>query len=232
MTAAPAAAPGAPGTAYAAAGGGAADGAPAGANAAAAAGLGVVGVLLAAGRGSRFDPAGARNKLLQALPDGEPVAAASARSLLAAVHRVVAVVREEDAATADLLRGLGCEVIACAEADKGMAATLVCGVSHMQDAVGWLIALADMPYVLPATMEALARAVGPAGGESRAAIAAPVHEGRRGNPVAFSRAHLQDLLALTGDQGARGILKTHPVNELTVNDPGILLDIDTPSDIQ
>jgi len=188
-----------------------------------------VGILLAAGRGSRFDPAGSRNKLLQALPDGDQVAAASARALLGAVPRVVAVVRPEDAATASLLRGMGCEVMACADAGSGMAASLVCGVQHAQDADGWLIALADMPFVRPATMAALMREVGEGG---PASIAAPMHEGQRGNPVAFGRAHLPALLALRGDQGARGILKNNPVNEVAVDDPGILQDIDTPSDIQ
>lgn len=192
--------------------------------------MAITGILLAAGSGSRFDPSGARYKLLQALPDGEPVVAASARALLAAVPRVVAVVRAQDSATASLLRGLGCEVVVCGRAGEGMAASLVCGVQHAQDADGWLIALADMPYVQPATMAALARAVAQAAGQD-AAIAAPVHAGRRGNPVAFGRAHLQALLALEGDQGARSILKNNPVNELAVDDPGILQDIDTPSDI-
>ncbi|HEY0589187.1 MAG TPA: NTP transferase domain-containing protein, partial [Pseudoduganella sp.] len=85
----------------------------------------------------------------------------------------------------------------------------------------------DMPYVQPSTMAALAGAIGQGAG-----IAAPVHLGKRGNPVAFGRAHLPGLLALAGDQGARSILKNNPVNELTVNDSGILQDIDTPSDIQ
>jgi len=190
---------------------------------------GIAGILLAAGRGTRFDPAGARNKLLQALPDGEPVAAASARALLSAVRRVVAVVRPEDFATASLLREMGCEVVACDDAGNGMAASLVCGVNHAQAADGWLIALADMPFVRPATMAALAQQVA-LGGE--ASIAAPMHEGRRGNPVAFGRAHLPALLALQGDQGARSILKNNPVNELAVDDPGVLQDIDTPSDIK
>lgn len=194
----------------------------------AAVGTGIVGILLAAGRGSRFDPAGARNKLLQLLPGGGPVAAASARALLAAVPRVVAVVRPQDPVTESFLRDIGCEIAVCADAGAGMAVSLVCGVQHAQDAGGWLIALADMPFVRPATMAALVREVEQGG---PAAIAAPVHQGQRGNPVAFGRAHLPALLALAGDQGARGILKINPVKELAVDDPGILRDIDTPSDI-
>jgi molybdenum cofactor cytidylyltransferase len=194
---------------------------------------GIVGILLAAGRGRRFDPAGVHSKLLQLLPGGQAVAAASARALLAAVPSVIAVVRPDDAATADLLRGLGCEVIVCDKAQDGMAASLVCGIGQARDAQGWLVALADMPFVRAETMKALAQVVGRAAAKgAAAAIAAPLHEGRRGNPVAFGRAHLPALLALSGDQGARSILKNNPVNELAVNDPGILLDIDTPSDIQ
>jgi len=188
--------------------------------------LGITGILLAAGRGSRFDPAGARNKLLQVLPGGEPVAATSARALLAAVPHVVAVVRPGDGATAGLLASLGCKVVECEAAASGMAASLVCGVRSAPDAQGWLVALADMPFVRSATMAALAGAVA-----QGAAIAAPMHGGRRGNPVAFGRAHLAGLLALEGDQGARDILKNNPVNEVAVDDPGILQDIDTPSDI-
>ena len=73
----------------------------------------VTGILLAAGRGRRFDPEGLRNKLLQPLA-GEPVVVHSARHLLAALPRVVAVVREDDDATAGLLSALGCAVTRCA----------------------------------------------------------------------------------------------------------------------
>lgn len=70
----------------------------------------IVGILLAAGRGRRFDPAGAKNKLLQPL-DGLPVVVASARHLLAALPQVVAVVRADDDTTAGLLAALGCELV-------------------------------------------------------------------------------------------------------------------------
>ena len=58
-------------------------------------------------------------------------------------------------------------------------------------------------------------------------IAQPIHQGQRGNPVGFGRRHLPQLLALGGDQGARSLLKTHPVVEVAVDDAGILQDIDT-----
>jgi molybdenum cofactor cytidylyltransferase len=188
----------------------------------------VVGILLAAGRGRRFDPLGQRNKLLQLLPGGEPVAVASARKLLAVLDTVIAVVPPDDGGVGALLAAAGCDVTVCPDADSGMAASLVhalrASLPYEPDA--WLVALGDMPYVESATLRKLADAL--AGG---APIAAPLMHGRRGNPVGFGRVHLDALLALSGDQGARRLLQTCPVTEVAVEDPGIFRDIDTLTDL-
>jgi molybdenum cofactor cytidylyltransferase len=185
-----------------------------------------VGILLAAGRGRRFDPDGHRNKLLQTLPAGDLIAVASAQHLLAAVPHVHAVVRPDSAPLVRVLEDLGCTVSICADADLGMAHSLVQAIRQTEDAAGWLIALADMPHVAPDTMTALLSAL-----QSGANIAAPTYWGRRGNPVAFSRRHLAALTALSGDQGARAILKANEVLEIAVDDPGILQDIDSAADL-
>jgi molybdenum cofactor cytidylyltransferase len=186
-----------------------------------------VGILLAAGRGRRFDPAGQRNKLLQPLA-GEPVVAASARKLLAAVPRVIAVVPPLDAGVGAQLAALGCDVTVCPDADNGMAASLTHALRHSLalQPQAWLVALGDMPYVDPSTLRRLVDAL--AGG---AGIAAPVMDGRRGNPVGFGAVHLDALLALRGDEGARRLLRTFPVTEVPVDDPGIFRDIDLPDDL-
>jgi molybdenum cofactor cytidylyltransferase len=187
-----------------------------------------VGILLAAGRGRRFDPSGSRNKLLQPVAGGEPVAVASARTLLAVLPKVIAVVRPGDDGVAEALRALGCDVTVCPQADQGMGASLAHAVGHSLPAAdSWLIALADMPHLRQSTVTAVAAAV--AGG---AVIAAPVSGGKRGNPVAFGAACLPQLLALGGDEGARRILKLHPVTEVSVDDPGIFQDIDLPADLR
>jgi molybdenum cofactor cytidylyltransferase len=187
------------------------------------------GILLAAGRGRRFDPAGLRNKLLQPLA-GEPVVVASARKLLAATSRVVAVVAPDDGGVGARLSALGCDVTVCPDADSGMAASLTHAIRHSLAAnpapQAWLVALGDMPYVDPATLRALADALAAGAG-----IAAPVLEGRRGNPVGFGAVHLDALLALRGDEGARRLLRTFPVTEIPVDDPGIFRDIDLPADL-
>jgi molybdenum cofactor cytidylyltransferase len=190
-----------------------------------------VGILMAAGRGRRFDPLGQRNKLLQILPGGEPVVVASARKLLAVLPRVIAVVPPDDGGVGAQLAGLGCELTVCPDADSGMAASLVHALRHSlshSQAVpdAWLVALGDMPHVAPATLQLLSDTLA-----AGAPIAVPVMEGRRGNPVGFGRVHLQALLALRGDQGARRLLQECPVTEVAVDDPGIFRDIDTAADL-
>lgn len=186
----------------------------------------LVGILLAAGRGRRFDPRGEQDKLLQTLPDGAGVAATAAKHLLAVLPTVVAVVRADNQELARQLREVGCEVTFCANADDGMAASLVHALSHAREAHGWIIALADMPYVQPATIRSLADAI-----DRGAQIAVPTCQGERGNPVAFERSHLPGLLRLQGDEGARRLLRSHPVTEVASDDPGIRQDIDTLADL-
>ena len=192
--------------------------------------MSTVGILLAAGRGRRFDPSGVQNKLLQPLAEGpyagQAVVAAAARNLLAALPRVIAVVRPDDTQVARLLGSLGCEVRVCHDADTGMAASLTCAIDYARGAPGWLIALGDMPYVAPATIAALSQAI-----VEGARIAVPVFQGRRGNPVAFGAFHLPLLLALDGDQGARAIVHSQMAREVAVTDNGVLRDIDTPDDL-
>jgi molybdenum cofactor cytidylyltransferase len=185
-----------------------------------------IGILLSAGKGSRFDPTGAKNKLLQPLPAGDIVVRASAKNLRAAVPSVLAVVRPGADELASQLRSLGCEVTECPTAELGMAESLVHALSVAQGAAGWVVALGDMPYVKPATITALMEAI-----QNGADIAVPTLQGRRGNPVAFSPFHLPRLLELRGDQGARSLLKAFPVTEVAVEDEGILRDIDAAADL-
>ena len=184
------------------------------------------GILLAAGRGARFDPSGAQDKLLQVIENGDAVAVAAAKNMLAVLPMVQAVVRPGADALAAQLRMLGCAVTECPTAEDGMGASLVFALTRTRDAGGWLIALADMPYVQPATIAALLRAI-----DDGADIAVPTHAGRRGNPVAFSRLHLPRLLELSGDRGARSLLQTLAVVETAVDDAGIHRDIDTVDDL-
>ena len=112
-------------------------------------------------------------------------------------------------------------------AQEGLANSLVHALQHSSpDCSGWVIALADMPFVQPDTIVAIVQAL-----NSGAGIVVPTFLGTRGNPVGFSREYLPQLLALRGDQGARSLLKTFPVTEVAVIDAGVLKDIDVPADL-
>ncbi len=185
----------------------------------------IVGILLAAGRSQRFGA----DKLLQPLPDGTAVALRSAQRLLAAVDRVVAVVPPQAGELQALLAGPGLIVQVNPLAATGMGSSLACGVRASAAADGWLIALADMPFVAPATLAAVAAAL-----RAGAPVAAPTHGGRLGHPVGFRHRYYEELTRLDGDRGARALMqrdRRHLV-EVPVNDVGIHLDIDTPADLQ
>jgi molybdenum cofactor cytidylyltransferase len=189
----------------------------------------IVGVLLAAGRGSRFDASGATSKLLQPLPagphGGRPLAQAAALNLRASVDRVLAVVRPGDALLADVLVEAGCELVINPQADAGMGTSIACGVQASTGAAGWLIALADMPAIAPATIARVAAAL-----RAGAPAVVPVLRGQRGHPVGFSAALAAQLTALQGDQGARVVLQAASPLLLDVDDAGCLLDLDTAAD--
>ncbi len=195
----------------------------------------VVGLLLAAGVGARFDATGARLKLLEPAPSGahagRPLAVAAALNLQAAVDEVVAVVRPIDAEPQrrlhTALAEVGCRLVVCERAVEGMGASIACGVRATRDAAGWLIALADMPAIAPATIAAVAQAL-----RAGHAAVAPFVGDRRGHPVGFSRACFEELVQLAGDAGARSVLARHPPFRIAVDDPGALLDIDSPSDLE
>lgn len=182
-------------------------------------------ILLAAGASRRFGP---DNKLLATLPDGEPLAVASARPLLQAQGNVVAVIRNDTPQLAQALSALGCRVVEHLGADAGMGSSLAAGISAATDCDGWLVALADMPLIQPETITAVAHAL-----RNGTAIARPCYQGRPGHPVGFAKQFGPALQALRDDQGARSIIAAHrdALRLIPCDDPAVLLDIDTPADL-
>ncbi|HYB52167.1 MAG TPA: nucleotidyltransferase family protein [Burkholderiaceae bacterium] len=197
--------------------------------------MNLVGILLAAGKGERFDPSARRLKLLESCPDStqeraQPIAALAARALRAVTTEVIAVVRTEASANQEQLRAVlieeGCTLLPCEAAKEGMGASIACAIRASAHAQGWIIALADMPQVQQATIAAVRNAI--VGG---AASAAPFYRGQRGHPVGFGAACGAELAQLRGDTGAREVLRRHPPMRIDVDDPGVLCDIDEPADL-
>lgn len=184
----------------------------------------ITGLLLAAGRNPWFGAP----KLLHRLADGAPPAIRSARALRDAVDRAVAVVRPDDTALAIQLRQHGFEVVCCPDSASGQGASLAFGVRVTGGSTGWLVALADIPYIEPSIARALADRL-----RAGALIVAPSFDGRRGHPIGFGRALGPQLGALSGDADALALIKAHRhlLTLIPCSDVGALADVDLPSDV-
>jgi molybdenum cofactor cytidylyltransferase len=189
-----------------------------------------VGVLLAAGLGTRYDPTGGCLKLLEPVRSGRhagaPIVVAAARNLKPAIERTLAVVRPRDHPHQRELHGLlaheGCELVVCERAEQGMGASLACGIRASSTADAWIVALGDMPAIAPASISAVVDAL-----RAGHLTAAPVYRGQRGHPVGFSSRCLSALLATEGDRGARAVLERFAPHLVAVEDEGILVDVDS-----
>ncbi len=189
---------------------------------------GPVVVVLAAGRGSRFR--GLDHKLAQSL--GASTVLGTTLSQVLASHLPIVVVAT--AALADIARCSVAtrDIVILPEAGTtgpqrlGMGYSIACGVSARPDASGWLILPGDMPVVRPATLRAVARDL------RHHAVAYAQHRGQRGHPVGFSSELYSELAALTGDDGARRLVARYPAHGVEVDDPGVLIDIDTEADLE
>ncbi len=181
------------------------------------------GILLAAGAGSRFGG----GKLLHLL-QGVAIGVHAARNLMAAGLPVTAVVRPGSDELRRLLEDAGCAVTVCENAADGMSASFAHAVAHAGNAAGWVVALADMPRVRPATIRQIDDAL-----KQGALIAAPEYHGERGHPVGFHASLRDELLALHGDEGARAVIMRHraQLRLIACDDPGVVYDIDSRADL-
>jgi molybdenum cofactor cytidylyltransferase len=185
-------------------------------------------VVIAAGRGARFNGPG--HKLSQPLA-GSTVLAATLESVVASGLAVVVVTTSElvnmaqqVVAARDIL--LLPPVGSASTEPLGMGYSIACGVQARANAAGWLVLPADMPLVRPDTLQRVARAL------SQYPVVYPQYRARRGHPVGFSAELYNELIQLTGDEGARRLLARYPSQALELDDPGVLIDVDTDADLQ
>lgn len=182
-----------------------------------------VGILLAAGASRRFGG----NKLLHPMDDDTPMLFVSAKKLLSVLPKCIAVINEELMPYAGQLEQLGMSVVVNQQPERGMGTSIVCGVEASQDAPGWLIALADMPYVKATTLQQLAGRL-----TAGADIIAPLHQQQRGHPVGFHQRYKDELMTLDDDIGARHVIARHQgqLELIPCLDAGVIKDVDELSD--
>jgi molybdenum cofactor cytidylyltransferase len=107
-----------------------------------------------------------------------------------------------------------------------MGYSIAAGVGARPNASGWLVLPGDMPLVQATTLQAVARSLG------QHPVVYAQHRGRRGHPVGFAAELYTELVRLTGDEGARRLLARYPSQGLEVDDPGVLVDVDTQADLE
>jgi molybdenum cofactor cytidylyltransferase len=186
----------------------------------------IAGVVLAAGLSRRMG----RPKLLLEL-EGRPVIRHSVETLAGAgIEDVVVVVSPEAAAIQSALAGLPVRFAVNPAPAAGQAGSVVAGVKALAPGTeAALIALGDQPGVPRAVLVGLCechRATG-------LPIVAPRYREGRGNPVLFDAAVFPELLQLTGDEGARGIIDADPTRVALVPfDLSMPRDLDTPDDYE
>jgi molybdenum cofactor cytidylyltransferase len=184
-------------------------------------------VVLAAGSGSRFGG----GKLLAAWDAGVLLEGALAAAFAAPVRSVTVVIgADADAVAAAVLafdpRAM---IVHAPDYAEGMGASLRAGIASLPaDADGVFVFLGDMPRVPASVLPRMAQAL-----IDGALAAAPVYQGRRGNPVLLDRTLFPQLLALTGDAGARGVLQSLGDRLALVESPddGVLFDVDERGDL-
>ncbi len=181
----------------------------------------IAALVLAAGRSSRMGS----NKLLEAV-GGQPMIRHAVAAAMAVADPVLVVTGNEGAKVRAALADIAdVRFVENPDYSNGLSTSLICGINALPgDCDGVLMLLGDMPGVDAALLERLVAAFDPAAGR---AIIAPVHDGKRGNPVLWGKEHFDALRGLTGDTGARALLATNPVFTVP-GGAGALADLDTP----
>lgn len=182
-----------------------------------------VGILLAAGASRRFGS----NKLLHPMDGDTPMLFVTAKKLLSVLPKCITVINEELMPYAAQLEQLGMSVVVNQQPKRGMGTSIACGVEASQEASGWLITLADMPYVKTTTLQQLVDRL-----SAGADIVAPLYRQQRGHPVGFQQRYKDELMALHDDIGARPVIARHR-NQLELiqcTDAGVIRDVDALSD--
>ena len=182
-------------------------------------------VVVGAGRGSRFDGPG--HKLEQPLA-GRTVLACTVEHALASGLPVKVVTT---ARLAPLVVPMVAhrDIVLLPQSEElphlGMGFSIGAGVSSAPGAGGWVVLPGDMPLVRPDSIRRVAEAL------RDSPVAYAQHAGRRGHPVAFQAELYTELARLEGDEGARRVMARYPAAAVEVDDPGVLMDVDTEADL-
>jgi len=183
-------------------------------------------VILAAGCSSRM---GETKQLLQLGNGLTLLAQVLDRVRASRVEEIVLVLGHEAARVRCQIDTSELNVVVNERYREGMSTSLSLGLASLRhNPAAAFVVLADQPFIQPATLDQLIDRYE----QTRARIIVPIHNGTRGNPVLLDRSIFPEVMALTGDVGARAIFgrHTHEILRVAVDDSGVLVDIDNRED--
>jgi molybdenum cofactor cytidylyltransferase len=185
----------------------------------------IAALVLAAGRSTRM---GAINKLIAEIGGKPLVRIAAEQALASRAKPVIVVTGHERERVEAALAGLPVRFVNNPDYAEGLGSSLKAGIAAVPaDADGAIVCLGDMPQVDSHLIDKLAAAFDP---ERGALVVVPTFDGRRGNPVVWSRRFFHDLMGIAGDIGARHLIGSYAeaVVEIPVAGEAALTDVDTP----
>lgn len=193
----------------------------------------IAALVLAAGRSTRMGAVnmGAVNKLIAEIGGKPLVRIAAEQAVASRANPVIVVTGHEREKVEAALKDLPVRFAHNPDYAEGLGTSLKAGIAAVPaDADGVVVCLGDMPQVTSALIDQLLGAFDP---EKGALIVVPTIEGRRGNPVVWSRRFFPDLMQIQGDVGARHIIGNYAeaVVEVPVAGPAALVDVDTPESL-
>ena len=185
----------------------------------------VAAVVLAAGRSTRM---GGPNKLLADIARRPLVRIAAEEALASRAKPVIVVTGHQREQVETALAGLPVQFVHNPDFADGLGTSVRAGIAAVPaDADGAIVCLGDMPQVDAGLIDRLIAAFDP---DQGALVVMPTFEGRRGNPVLWSRRFFPDLTAIEGDVGARHLIGRYSeaVVEVPLAGKAALVDVDTP----
>jgi molybdenum cofactor cytidylyltransferase len=172
-----------------------------------------------------------RQKLTLPMPDGRPLIRVAVEQVLAAgLDDTVVVLGEDAEAVGATLSGLPVRTVVNPHYAEGQSTSLRAGLDALRaGTAAAVVALGDQPLPDPDVIRRLVTAFRATGRP----IAVPVYRNGRGNPVLFAAALFEELRAVRGDRGGRGVIARDParIAEVPVDAP-MPADVDTPADYE
>jgi molybdenum cofactor cytidylyltransferase len=188
----------------------------------------VAAIVLAAGRSTRM---GAVNKMLAEIGGKPLVRIAAEQAIASRAKPVIVVTGHEREKVESALSGLPVRLVHNPDFAEGLGTSLKAGIAAVPDeADAAIVCLGDMPQVDAALINKLISSFDP---ERGALVVLPSIDGRRGNPVVWSRRFFHDLMSIQGDIGARHLIGSYAeaVVEVPVAGEAALTDVDTPESL-